>query len=230
MTPSYISIAQATAAELQAPGCPAEPARPAAGCAARSGARPACERRCVDRRAALAAARRAVSALDGRDGPTLELVHAPGGAALPLLRSGGTPDFTLTLSHSRGRAVAAAAEKPARIGIDLERMGRITADHTRYFTDPEERAAGIDPTMLWALKEAAWKAVGLSSDTPFLALVLELRQGALTAVRVNGTRFEATSRVWSPWPGWTAALVELEPRATRAMRLEAASPRAGAAA
>jgi hypothetical protein len=28
-------------------------------------------------------------------------------------------------------------------------------------------------------------------------------------VRIDGIRIEAGARVWTPWPGWTAALVEL---------------------
>jgi phosphopantetheinyl transferase len=227
MKSERVFVAQATAAEIDVrPDCPAlavlgsrrpvstAAATGASACASlRAGAdtgSPACQRRCVDRRAALAAARRAAAAFDEQASRTLLLEHRSGAAAKPRLADAGEPTFTLAISHSRGRAVAAAAPRGAHIGVDLERDGGVAAEHVRFFAGPAEQRAGLPPTTLWALKEAAWKAIGLDEATPFRSLRLELHAGGrLTAVRLDGIRIRATARIWAPWPGWTATLVEL---------------------
>lgn len=120
--------------------------------------------------------------LEGRIGAgPLCTVRGPLGRWAPL-------PVSLSLAHSDGLAVAAAGDPGARIGVDLERAGSIGAEHERYFLAPNERAAAplVDPTLLWVLKEAAWKALGLDATVPFTALELDLAPGTaeLRALRV----------------------------------------------
>lgn len=214
MRTQRIFVAQATGIELETrTACPAIDIPGSVGGGAcqvpRAGARLACQRRCVDRRAALAAARRAAAAFGEVASRSLLLEHRPGAAPAVRLSDAGEPRYTLAIAHSRGRAVAAAAPRGARIGVDLERDGGVSTAEVRYFAGPDEIRDGVPPTTLWALKEAAWKAIGPGEATPFRALRLELRGGRVVAVRLDGARLRASARVWAPWRGWTAALVEL---------------------
>src|SRR5687767_276953 len=70
---------------------------------------------------------------------------------------------SVSLAHHGGRAIAAAALHPTRIGVDLERDGEILFAHARYFLNTREQKelGRLSLTELWALKEAAWKALGL---------------------------------------------------------------------
>jgi 4'-phosphopantetheinyl transferase len=69
----------------------------------------------------------------------------------------------LSISHSNGWAVAAAKPGSAFLGVDLEKVeDRHPAWYTDYFHPTE--LAKPDPsegTRLWAIKEAAMKALGL---------------------------------------------------------------------
>src|SRR5688500_16877856 len=82
--------------------------------------------------------------------------------------------LSISLSHADGHAIAAAAEHPARIGVDLEREGQISAAHAHYFLSARERRTQGARTLteLWALKESAWKALGCGDSTPFADLEL----------------------------------------------------------
>jgi phosphopantetheine--protein transferase-like protein len=95
---------------------------------------------------------------DAQGKPAAELSHRP-----------GVPVAELSLSHSNGLAIAAAAAPGLfeGLGVDLEKVApRSDAWINDYFTEDEIRAAGDDDsrwlefTRMWCLKEAALKALG----------------------------------------------------------------------
>ena len=196
------SIALATAAELT-PGSEAEGG--------------------TDHRVSRLAARRAIrAALPGAFQIRIEQRRgsAPSVAGAPA-------PIALSLTHCDGRAAAIVAPAPARIGIDLEREDAASPDHTRFFLTPRERRA-LDtrsPAELWALKEAAWKALALPDDTCFHDLELGLDDtGSVEAVRLLGTTFGASAALTSPWSGYVLAAIELHaPLEPATIVIEAAS-------
>ena len=175
------------------------------------------------------AARRAASALLARSGRRpgrIEIVRAgvegragqgviaEDVAALSATRVLRVPlSLSISLSHADGHAIAAAAAHPARIGVDLERDGRVAAEHAHYFLSARERRmlGSSSLTELWALKESAWKALGCGDSTPFADLELVRDSGgALRAVRLGAMVFPAMAEVRRPWTGWIAAVVVLQ--------------------
>jgi phosphopantetheinyl transferase len=121
----------------------------------------------------LAAKRAAGAILQERLGhrPTdvaLEVRKTAAGA--PVLVAGGIHGPpAISIAHVQGTAVAAAAPAGWRVGIDVERPGRIRdpAAFLAQVTTPEEwRALGLRPdadaaALVWSAKEAAAKALGL---------------------------------------------------------------------
>ena len=113
----------------------------------------------------------------GRLAAKRALQTAGGGDALQdlIVTSGerGRPGFSgapalagwdLSITHGHGRAAALVA--PALVGIDLEAIRELEARGWRYFMDERERewvaagGAGLNGEILvWALKEAAYKAL-----------------------------------------------------------------------
>lgn len=124
--------------------------------------------------------------------------------------------IALSITHSAGRAVAAAAHRSTRVGVDVERCGAVRGDQLRYFLTPVERRAGEghSPTTLWVLKEAAWKALGCDAQTPFGAVALCFdRRGCVTAVSGDGRRIDVRAMLLRPWPGFICAVIAAkEPR------------------
>lgn len=121
-----------------------------------------------------------------------------------------TLSLSISLAHADGYAIAAATAHPARIGVDLEREGRIPAAHAHYFLSERERRTQGARTLteLWALKESAWKALGCSDSTPFAELELVAdRSGTIRAVRLGAMVFPAIAELRRPWPGWVAAVL-----------------------
>lgn len=118
--------------------------------------------------------------------------------------------LSISLSHADGHAIAAAAPHPARIGVDLEREGRISVEHADYFLSPRERGqqGALTLTELWALKESAWKALGCGDTTPFAELELLFDAGGcVRAVRLGAMVLPALAELRRPWPGWVGAIV-----------------------
>ena len=195
---THCSIALATAAELAVAG-------PAEGS--------------TDHRVSRLAARRAVrAALPG----ALEIRIERRARSVPRVVGTPTP-LALSLTHCDGRAAAIAAPAPARVGIDLERQDAIAPGHARYFLTPRERSAlgTHSPAALWALKEAAWKALALPDDTCFHDLELGLDdEGSVDAVRSGGRTFGASATLAEPWPGFVLATIQLHTREERAAALE----------
>ena len=172
-----------------------------------------------DDAAARRAARRALRAACG-----------PGTAGWTLRRRAGRPRRVvpadgvaapaISLTHRLGRAAALVAPAGWRVGVDVERAGAVLAAHARYFLHDDERAAApdLDLAALWALKEAAWKALALGAATPLRALRLRFHDGAPCAVQLPGRAWPALALVAEPWPGWLVAATWIAPLAADAER------------
>ena len=95
------------------------------------------------------------------------------------------------------------------MGVDLERVRAIPTHLARHFlTSDEASASGGDITVLWALKEAAWKALGLGRSVPFKDVQLLCdASGRLGGVSVCGSAMRMSSHLSTPWPGYVMAVV-----------------------
>ncbi len=185
-------------------------------CCMRAGARNGARNR--DRLAGRAAARLAISrALGISDVGRIVLRARPGRppAVFPVGARGALHELPVALSitHSAGRAVAAAARPSTRVGVDLERCRTVRSRQLRYFLTSTERRDGArhSPTTLWVLKEAAWKALGCDGRTPFSAVALCFDpSGRLTAVSHDGRTIDVRAALFHPWPGFICAVVSAE--------------------
>jgi 4'-phosphopantetheinyl transferase len=93
-------------------------------------------------------------------------------------------DWTISVSHSAGRAFCALIERPAwPLGVDIERVDpHVMGFVGDYFTAAEQRLVAQYPesawplmmTAIWSAKEAALKAlrVGLTQDVRSLSCLL----------------------------------------------------------
>lgn len=161
----------------------------------------------ADHGASRLAARRAVRALVGPEA-TVVVIRRPGRP--PLASVGDNHPVALSLAHRDGRAVAIAARQKCRVGIDLERFDGVAAEHARYFLTPREQraAATLTPTLLWVIKEAAWKALSLGDDVPLTALELDIdHHGRLRGLWLRGERRPAVATLMNPWPEYLVAAV-----------------------
>ena len=97
------------------------------------------------------------------------------------------------------------------IGVDLVRMSPHIARRRRFFASPgddrfDAADAMRDAALLWCLKEAAAKALGLGFGSVFRALVCRNLGGGRCAVEPAGTAFRLTGYVQSDGD-WTRAAV-----------------------
>jgi 4'-phosphopantetheinyl transferase EntD len=163
------------------------------------------------------AAKKAVAAHCGVPPTRVRLLRRVGVAPAVLLRdddaSARAMPISISISHCNGLGLAAVADSPARVGVDLERVGQIDHEHLRYFLSPgewrvAERAGG---TFVWTLKEAAWKALQLDDATPFSALRLAIdRASTLRGVWLHGDWIPASARTWRVSRDLLAAAVYVE--------------------
>ena len=118
-------------------------------------------KRIADRIAGRIAAKRALSALTGRD-PLAIRIHALD-TGQPVSTLDGQPGPGISISHSGGRAVALASTT-GRVGVDLEQIeARHPSFVDEWFSAEERELLGDDPvaiTTAWAAKEAVLKALG----------------------------------------------------------------------
>lgn len=82
----------------------------------------------------------------------------------------GPLPLSVSVSHVVGM-VAAAVAQGASVGIDVVDVATVRAGLGLWLLDAE-RAGGASPGMLWAAKEAAYKAAGI--DAPFRPLAVEV--------------------------------------------------------
>ena len=113
------------------------------------------------------------------------LRHPPG--ARPVV----DPPYEFSLAHCEG-LVACAVTTDSPVGIDVERLGTLTAGASTLYLSPAERAwAAHDSTRfytLWTRKEAVAKAAGLRGLRDLRAVEID---GVLA--RVNGTTWHTTA-------------------------------------
>ena len=149
------------------------------------------------------AAKRAIGARWDLPADRIELMSRLGAAPRPCIRTrtGRWAPLSdrLTVAHRDGLAIAAAFPSTAWIGVDLERAAEVSPLELRYMASESERSRlqGIDPTLVWILKEAAWKALGLASTAPLSSLQLVFRAGTdvLVAVRHGLRNLSAQAKV-----------------------------------
>jgi 4'-phosphopantetheinyl transferase EntD len=150
------------------------------------------------------AAKRAIGAFLGASLPLHHIELEPQAGATPrcLVRDNverwTLAPLVLSIAHSNGVAIAAAASRSTRIGVDVERVGDIDADQHRYFLAPSEfaHAQRLGVTLLWVLKEALWKALGLSQALAFTSVQLAFFHGTdtLAGAWVEGRWMRARAR------------------------------------
>jgi phosphopantetheinyl transferase len=125
--------------------------------------------------------------------------------------------LSLSIAHRDGVGIAAVAEHGASVGVDVERGGDIGPAEYRYFLAPGETAVArrLGATLLWVLKEAVWKALGLALSTSFASVTLDFDTASddLRSVSVGGTRMSARARVVSvpDRSDLVAAAIEIDP-------------------
>ena len=180
--------------------------------------------RCRDWLAGRCAAKRAIATRWDVPADRIELASRPNAAPRASIRhrAGGLsllPDH-LTIAHRDGIALAAAFPPASSVGVDLERVGEVSPAELRYIMSDGERSRhdGIDATLVWVLKEAAWKALGLAPATALSSLQLVFRADTreLAAVR-HGTRqrrARADIARFDVARPLIAALVEIAPEAS----------------
>ena len=175
----------------------------------------------------LAAKRAAMRVVRGKDAPSAE-VFAPESlrrvsvdrveGAAPVVRvreqDGQWKAFRgrVAIAHRDGRAAAAVVGPGMRVGVDVERASTVAPAHLRYFAAERELTRGpTEPVALWALKEAAWKAIGLTASAPLRSLALEFdADRQVNAVIADGHRCPARAAVLRPWPTHLVAVLRLE--------------------
>ena len=170
------------------------------------------------------AAKRAIRARYDVRADEIELTPVPGAAPRPSIRRGtgewAPLSLRLTIAHRDGVALAAVFSSTVLVGVDVERAGALSPAELRYFLSEDERArlGDLDATLVWVLKEAAWKALGLGAAMPLSSLQLVFRGDApdLVAVRHGSRELRARAalaRLHATRP-LIAALVEIAPEAS----------------
>lgn len=145
------------------------------------------------------AAKRAVAAHGGLPPERVRLIGRTGASPRSFVRNDAgrwAPlPVAISIAHRDGVAIAAASSLTRHVGVDLERVDAVGPDERRYFGAPSE--IDIDATLVWMLKEAAWKALGVSPGTPFMALRLgfDPRTARLRDVRLHGIRWRARAQL-----------------------------------
>ncbi|MEB3328767.1 MAG: 4'-phosphopantetheinyl transferase superfamily protein [Candidatus Sericytochromatia bacterium] len=113
----------------------------------------------------LAAKQAAAGLLGPRPLAGLQVEVTPGGAPRLHHAESGAPGPAISISHSGGCAAALASHEP--VGVDLEALQPMPAGAARYYLSEVERAwlaerpwGPHSELIAWALKEAAYKALG----------------------------------------------------------------------
>jgi len=163
------------------------------------------------------AARKAVATHLGVPPTRVRLARREGAAPNVLLRDEDATSrampISISISHCNGLGLAAVADEPARVGVDLERAGHIEREHLRYFLSAGEWAVAerAGATLVWTLKEAAWKALRLNDATPFSALRLAIdTTSTLRGVWLYGDWIPAAAQSWRVSRDLVAAAVYVE--------------------
>lgn len=101
------------------------------------------------------------------------------------------PPYEFSLAHCEGR-VACAVTTESPVGIDVERLGTLTAGTSTLYLSPAEQAWAAEDSArfytLWARKEAVAKAAGLRGLRDLRAVQIDH-----TRARVAGTTWHTTA-------------------------------------
>lgn len=165
----------------------------------------------ADWRAGRLAAKRAVADVTGCQLDRIRIESGRDAAPRAVLdddRGRRTLGLRLSLAHGNGRAVAVAC-RGARVGVDVERARALPLDWAGFFLTAGEQPGGVDVLVCWTLKEAAWKALGLTRADPFTSLELVWCGAVLVGIRHAGVERSARALLCRPWPGFLAAALIL---------------------
>ena len=168
----------------------------------------------TDRAAGTIAASQAAALALGTTPECVTLCHVNGMPPAVAI-TGAVPQrdatLALSLSHRDGRAVAVATRSHTlRLGVDLERADGLSTEYARYFlTRAEFQSHGtLTLNQLWALKEAAWKALECEARTPYTALELGFgMHGGLREIRLRQQCMPVRALVFNPWRRMVCAVV-----------------------
>ena len=166
------------------------------------------------------AAKAAVAAWRGVEIELVEVAAAADGSPTILL-NGAAPQLALSLSHRKGRALAAVGDGPIAVGCDLEAIEPRSPAFMREWLSPTERELlgglnegrrEIAANLFWTAKEAASKARrgGLRLNLRRARAepsALEQPPGSWAPLRVawEGGSFEEG---WWRWePGWVMSVL-----------------------
>ena len=167
----------------------------------------------AERRVSRIAARRAIRLLAG-DNIAIDLRRRLQAPPLARIRRGPADRETVAVgvTHRDGLAAAIAAPTDTLIGIDIERLDAADPTHRRfYLTSNEQKTSyGYPDALLWALKEASWKALQLDGSVAFHDLELEIGAEGVNAVVFHNDRYAARCAISTPWTGYVMAAVVLE--------------------
>jgi 4'-phosphopantetheinyl transferase EntD len=167
----------------------------------------------TERRVSRIAARRAIRLLAGDD-VTIDLRRRLQAPPIARIRRGPADRETVAVgvTHRDGLAAAIAAPNDTLIGIDIERLDAADPTHRRFYLTSNEQkiSTGYPDALLWAFKEAAWKALHLDDSVAFHDLELELNNTGVTSMTFRGTRYRAASAMSTPWAGYVMAALVLE--------------------
>jgi len=151
------------------------------------------------------AAKRSITTFLGASLPLhhIELEPRTGAAPRCLLRDDVVERWTLaplvvSIAHGDDVAIAVATRQSTRIGVDIERAGEIDSDQHRFFLARGELtdAQRVGATLFWVLKEAFWKALGLSRALAFTSVQLAFFHGTdkLAGAWIEGRWIRAHAR------------------------------------
>jgi phosphopantetheinyl transferase len=165
----------------------------------------------ADWRAGRLAAKRSVAGVSGLALDRIEIESRADGAPRAFLADDHARHplgVRLSLAHESGRAVAVAS-RDAFVGVDVERERSLPRKWAAFFLTANEQRHGADALLCWVLKEAAWKAMGLTRADPLASLELVWRDAEMVGICHSGVYRAARAVLCRPWQGFLAAAVIL---------------------
>lgn len=149
------------------------------------------------------AAKRAVQAAEGKDRELSAIAVLPLPSGCPSFAGAeGMADWGVSISHGHGRAAAVVA--PGPVGVDVEQLRALPEGGWRFFLNPKEREwladAPLGPQseiVVWALKEAAYKALQGSVSGVLSLAVVKAEGGLATIAHAEGVLFARYARLGS---------------------------------
>jgi phosphopantetheinyl transferase (holo-ACP synthase) len=112
------------------------------------------------------------------------------------------PDWSISISHCQSLGGWIAIPKPNGIGLDIERLDRITTKVVNRIAQEGELDNIPDPLLLWCAKESYFKALGPAQPIAITQLriekwVAEAEEWRFSSPQMHGTSFTAVDLVVS---------------------------------